>query len=157
MMKIIENYLFSDCEKGQNVGLLVLRMGIAYLMVTNHGWSKLTGGPERWAGLGEFGMPHLGVTFFFTFFGFMAAFSESIGALCIGLGLFFRPAAFLLMTTMLVGANIHIMTGKGNPELALVYALSSGALLLMGSGEFSLDKKLFTSNQINSSAKDIHG
>ena len=31
-------------------------MGIAYLMVANHGWGKLTGGPERWAGLGEFSL-----------------------------------------------------------------------------------------------------
>ncbi len=147
MMKKIENYLFSDCSKFRHYGLLAFRIGIAYLMITNHGWSKLMDGPERWAKIGEFGMPHLGITFFFTFFGFMAAMSESIAALCIGLGLFFRPAAFLLMTTMLVGANMHIMTGKGNPELALVYTLCSAVLLLIGPGDFSLDKKLFKSKE----------
>ncbi len=31
-------------------------MGIEYLMVANQGWGKLTGGPERWAGLGEFSL-----------------------------------------------------------------------------------------------------
>lgn len=147
MMKKIENYLFSNSLKCRHYGLLILRLGIALLLVTNHGWSKLTDGPEGWAKLGEFGMPYLGITSFFTFFGFIAAISESVGALCIGLGLFFRPAAFLLTITMLVGANMHIMTGKGNPELALVYALSSAALLLIGPGDFSLDKKLFKSKE----------
>jgi len=154
MMKKINNYLFFDCEKCQNYGLLVLRLSIAYLMLTNHGWGKLMGGPERWAKIGEYGMSELGVTFFLTFFGFMAAFSESICAFFIGIGLFFRPATFLLMMTMFIAANRHIMTGKGSPEMALLYALICGALFLIGPGKFSLDKKLFKFLRTNSDPAD---
>ncbi len=135
--------MYSDIPQYRHAGLLVFRIGIAYLFVTNHGWDKLIAGPERWAKIGEFGMSHLGITFFYSFFGFMAAVSESIGALCIGLGLFFRPATFLLMTTMAVGVNMHILTGKGTPELALIYAFSCGALLLTGPGDYNLDNQLF--------------
>jgi len=36
--------LFNDCNKYRNYGLLVLRIGVAYLIITNHGWDKITGG-----------------------------------------------------------------------------------------------------------------
>ncbi len=139
--------LFSDCSKCRNYGLLVLRIGIAWLMITNHGWDKITGGSERWAGIGEFGMKHLGITFLPVFWGFMAAFSESIGALLIGLGFFTRIAAGLLMITMLVGANMHITTGKGSPEMALAYACICAVFVIGGAGDFSLDKKLFSAEK----------
>ena len=35
-----------------DVGLLVLRVSIGYLMFTYHGLSKITAGPERWESLG---------------------------------------------------------------------------------------------------------
>ncbi len=139
--------LFSDCSKCCNYGLLVLRIGIAWLMITNHGWDKITGGTERWAGVGEFGMKHLGITFLPVFWGFMAAFSESIGAFLIGIGLGTRIAAGLLMITMLVGVNMHITTGEGSPEMALAYASICAALALSGAGDFSLDKKLFSADK----------
>lgn len=145
-MRKIKHFLFSDWAKYRHIGLLVFRIGLSYQFVVHHGWDKLIAGPDRWAKIGELGMTHLGVTIFFTFFGFLAAISESIGAICIGLGLFFRPAALLLMLTMVVGVNMHIMTGKGNSELALIYALSSGVLFFIGPGDYSLDKKLFQSS-----------
>ena len=132
--------VFKDCSKCRNYGLLVLRIGIGYLILMNHGWDKLMSGPEGWAGLGAFGMQHLGITFLPAFWGFMAAFSESIGAIMIGLGLCTRLGAGLIMITMLVGVNMHITTGDGNPELALVYAIASAAIMMAGPGDLSLDK-----------------
>lgn len=134
--------LFKDCSMCRNYGLLLLRIGMGYLILTNHGWDKLTAGPERWEGLGTFGMQHLGITFLPVFWGFMAAFSESIGAIMIALGFSTRLGAGLLMITMLVGANMHITTGKGSPEMALVYAFASAAIMLAGAGDYSLDKLL---------------
>ena len=139
--------LFSDCSKCTNYGLLVLRIGIAWLMITNHGWGMITGGPERWAGVGKFGMQHLGINFLYTFWGFMAAFSESIGALLIGVGFCTRIAAGLLMITMLVSTNMHITTGKGSPEMALAYAFICAALVVSGAGDLSLDKKWFAAKK----------
>jgi len=128
-----------NCSQCHDHGLLVLRLAVGYFMVVNHGWDKLMGGPERWAGLGEFGMQHLVITFGFAFWGFMAAYSESIAAICIGLGLGTRLHSFLLMLTMLVAANMHITTGKGSPESALIYAFASLSLALTGGGKFSID------------------
>lgn len=139
--------LFKDCSKCRNYGLLVLRIGIAYLMITNHGWGKITGGPDRWTRVGEFGMPHLGITFLPVFWGFMAAFSESIGALLIGIGLCTRVAAGLLMITMIVAVNMHITTGEGSPELAFMYAIGCLALVISGGGGLSLDHYLYTSKK----------
>ena len=139
--------LFNDCNKCRNYGLLVLRIGVAYLIITNHGWDKITGGPDRWAGIGTFGMKHLGITFLPAFWGFMAAFSESIGTFLIGIGLGTRVAAGLLMITMLVAVNMHITSGEGSPEMALLYAFASAALMLAGAGDFSLDKKLFLADK----------
>jgi putative oxidoreductase len=92
-------------------------------------------------------MKYLGITFLPTFWGFMAAFSESIGAFLIGIGLGTRIAAGLLMITMLVGVNMHITTGEGSPEMALLYAFASAALMLAGAGDLSLDKKLFSADK----------
>lgn len=136
--------LFNDCSTCRDYGLLVLRIGVAYLIITNHGWDKITGGPDRWAGIGTFGMKHLGITFLPKLWGFMAAFSESMGAFLIGIGLGTRIAAGLLMITMLVAVNMHIATGKGSSEMAMLYAFASAALMLAGAGDLSLDKKLFS-------------
>jgi len=132
----------NDCRNCRKYGLFVLRIGIGYLLLTNHGWDKLMGDPEGWAGLGVFGMQHLGITFLPIFWGFMAAFSESIGAIMVALGLCTRLGAGLIMITMLVAANMHLTTGKGNPEMALLYAFASAAIMLTGPGDLSLDKKL---------------
>lgn len=131
-----------NCNKCYDYGILVLRLAVGYLMLINHGWDKLMGGPERWEGVGEFGMQHLGITFCYTFWGFMAAFSESICAILIGIGFGTRYAASLLMITMLVAANMHVTTGKGDPETALLYAFVSLALVLIGSGKFSIDHQI---------------
>ncbi len=147
MMNKYVSALFKDCSTCRNYGLIVLRIGIGYLILTNHGWDKLTAGPERWEGLGTFGMQHLGITFLPVFWGFMAAFSESIGAIMIALGLGTRIGAGLLMITMLVGVNMHIATGKGSSEMALIYAFASAAIMLTGAGDLSLDKILFSKDK----------
>ncbi len=138
MIDKIKSYCkhISHCH---DYGLLVLRIAVGYLMVVNHGWDKLLGGPERWADVGEFGMKHLEIHYFYTLWGFLASFSESIGSIFIGIGLGTRFSSLLLMLTMLVAANFHITTGKGNPESALIYAFTSLALVLTGGGKFSVD------------------
>jgi putative oxidoreductase len=76
--------------------------------------------------------------------GFMAAFSESIGALLIAFGLLTRPAAFLLGITMLVASTKKLSeAGIKGSELPLLYLILCIIILLMGSGKYSLDRKFF--------------
>jgi len=125
-------------EKYRDAGLLVLRLGFGLTFFWYHGWAKLTGGPERWAGVGG-AMENFGIGFGHTAFGFMAAFAESIGALMFAAGLFFRPVSMLLAGTMLVAAAQHIMSGQGTPAHALKNLFVTSGLAFVGPGKYSLD------------------
>jgi len=125
-----------------DVGLLLLRLGVGLPMVLFHGWAKLTGGPERWEGVGG-AMGNLGLGFAPTFWGFLAAFSESIGAILLVLGILFRPAAAMLTFTMLVAAVLHLNMPAENPNSgwsgashALELMAGYLALLLCGAGKY---------------------
>lgn len=124
-------------------GLLLLRIIGGSMMVYNHGWGKITAGPEKWNRLGHALTDIIGFEFLSTFFGFMAAFSESVCALFIIIGLFTRPASILLFFTMFVAIMNHIMDSE-MPELAIMYCLLSLVLILSGPGKFSLDQMWFS-------------
>ena len=133
-------------QRFPDIGLLILRIGVGSMLFLNHGFDKIIGGPEKWAGVGQTGMGSLGIDIFPAFFGFMAAFSESVGSILILLGLFFQPAAFFLFCTMAVGVLFHITSGIGSPELAMAYGLISLTLFFAGPGKFSLDNKFFSTD-----------
>ena len=124
-------------------GLLLLRIIGGSMMVYNHGWGKITAGPEKWNRLGHALTDIIGFEFLSTFFGFMAAFSESVCALLIIIGLFTRPASILLFFTMFVAIMNHIMDSE-MPELAIMYCLLSLVLILSGPGKLSLDQIWFS-------------
>jgi len=124
-------------------GLLLLRIIGGSMMVYNHGWGKIKAGPEKWNRLGHALTDIIGFEFLSTFFGFMAAFSESVCALLIIIGLFTRPASILLFFTMFVASMNHIMDSE-MPELAIMYCLLSLVLILSGPGKLSLDKMWFS-------------
>ena len=115
-------------------------------MVFNHGWGKITAGPEKWDRIGHALTDIIGFEFLSTFFGFMAAFSESVCALLIVFGLFTRPASILLMFTMFVAIMNHIMDSE-MPELAIMYFAVTLVLILIGPGKFSLDYRYFSTLQ----------
>lgn len=124
-----------------HVGLLVLRMGIG-ISIFFHGLPKITAGPETWTAIGGT-MSNLGITFAPTFWGFMAAFSESAGGILLALGLFFRPAALLLIGTMIVALVMHISLGDDFMKYghALDLLIVFAAALLTGPGKYSFDAK----------------
>lgn len=133
--------MLKSLAKYNNFALLVMRIGLGIMMIM-HGYPKLIGGTEKWEKIGG-AMADLGVTFMPVLWGFMASFAEAVGGLLIVLGLFFRPAALLILVTMIVAALKHINAGDGITgashavELAFVFF----GLFIIGPGKFSFDKK----------------
>jgi putative oxidoreductase len=130
-------------DRFRDHGLLALRVGMG-LMFVGHGWPKLAGGPEKWAKIGG-AMSNLGIDFAPAFWGFMAGFAECGGGILLVLGLLTRPAAALLVCTMVVAAIRHVAAGDGfgGWSHATEAGITFASLFLMGPGKFSLDFKLF--------------
>ncbi len=120
------------------IGWALLRVGYGIFFLA-HGIPKLFGGMETWTPLGQ-AMGALGITFAPAFWGFCAAVAEAGGGLLLILGLFVRPAAAMMLATMLVAAWMHIAKGEGfrgyshAAEAAVVFL----ALLIGGPGRFGL-------------------
>jgi putative oxidoreductase len=109
-----------------------------------HGWSKLLSDTSRWERLGNTLTKWIGLDALKIPLGFMAAFSESICALLIAIGLLTRPAAFLLGITMLVASSKKLSeAGVDGSELPILFLILSLVILLRGPGKYSLDNTLF--------------
>ena len=132
--------MFGFLSKYQDSALLITRLGIGLSYIIVHGWRKLIGGPQRWESIGD-AMKNLGIEFLPVFWGFMAAFAEAIGGLLLIVGFFFRPAAGLILITMLVAALRHY--SNGDPLSKIAYPLEMAMVLILflfiGAGKFSLD------------------
>jgi len=141
-IKLIVNNLYPN-DLYVSYSLLILRVIASVMMIINHGWNKILAGQEKWNRLGTALTDFIGIDFMSVFFGFMAAFSESIGMVMVIFGIFTRPAAFLLLFTMFVASMNHLVDGKF-PELAIMYLIVMLVLLISGPGKFSLDYKFFS-------------
>ncbi|MBT8238597.1 MAG: DoxX family protein [Croceitalea sp.] len=118
-----------------HIGLAFLRIVASGLMMT-HGFpkfQKLLSGNFEFAnplGIGE--APSL----------FLAVIGEFIAPILIIVGYKTRFAAIPVIITMLVAAFIvHAADPFGKKEFALLYAVMFTAILLLGPGKYSLDKK----------------
>jgi putative oxidoreductase len=121
-----------------DLGLLVLRLVFGLYMAIGHGWGKLAGGAERWAEVGGV-MGLLGITFLPALWGFIAAVAEFFGALLVAAGFATRVGAALLMGTMGMAAFMHIATGNGSPEKAIMYLVVFLVVFIAGPGKYSVD------------------
>ena len=129
--------VLTGLTKYRDHGLLLLRVGLGVAFMI-HGFPKLMGGPDTWTGLGSrVGLP-LPVVF-----GFIAAVSETVGGLLLILGLYFRVACILLAGTMAGALTYHLKDGDGFNEFshALESLIVFAALILIGPGKYSVDKK----------------
>jgi putative oxidoreductase len=133
MWKNLSNY--------RDAATLFLRVTLGVLFIYVHGWRHLAGGLKEWKVLGG-AMRHVGITFWPAFWGFMAAFSESIGVGLFIVGLCFRPSCMLLVITMTVAAisEYHSVHGLGEASHALELALVFGSLIFIGPGKYSVDQ-----------------
>ena len=137
---MILKYILSVLNVSGNtdIGILVLRSFTGLLMFFNHGMGKITAGGQKWDRLGHALTDLIGLDFLAIFFGFMASFAESIGALFIVIGLFTRVSSFLLFFTMGIASFKHLMESDFS-ELAFVYALISIVIMITGAGKYSAD------------------
>ena len=118
----------------RDLGLLLLRVVTGLLMMTQHGWGKLTGYGERsatWAdplGVGS----ELSLA--------LAIFAELFCSAFVVAGLATRAAAIPVVITMLVAAGIvHWDDPFGKKEMALLFLVPFLTLALCGAGRYSID------------------
>lgn len=130
--------MWNSLSRYQDHGLLILRLGFGLPFIWYHGWPKLVGGPEQWAGLGS-AMGSVGIGFAPEFWGFLAMTGEVVGSLLIVFGLFFRPAALFLAGVMFVATMNHIVTGQGTPAHSMKNFWVLAGLVFVGPGRFSVD------------------
>ena len=134
MLKSLGNYIESVP--------LVLRIGLGATQLFAHGLPKLME-PERWEATGR-AMGNVGINFAPVFWGFMAGFSEAVCGLFLLVGLFVRPSCVVLLWVMFVAAAQNVIVagslggGRAHPIDAGVGLL---ALLILGAGKYSLDRK----------------
>ena len=125
-------------------------LGITFMI---HGFPKLAGGPEGWAGLGG-AMANWGITFAPTFWGFIGATAEFAGGILLLLGLFFRPVCIVLLLTMATATMVHLK--NDDPFSTLSHALELGIVFLglffTGPGRYSLDYRLSKEQDLSASA-----
>lgn len=124
-------------DSDANLGLLILRVFIGAALLT-HGWGKMVGGLGDFiASVSQMGLPFPHVL------GFLAAFTESGGAILLAIGLLTRPAALLIVINMAVAALVvHGGQGFAAQELAWLYCVPALFFLLKGGGKWSLDYQL---------------
>jgi putative oxidoreductase len=130
---------------------LILRVVVGIVMIHN-GLDKISDIPGfAEAYVSEIGLP------FPIFFSYVAALTELIGAPLLILGLLTRPAAFGLMSTMLVAIYHHIhVAGFSIPsiELSSIYCVCFAFFAINGAGQFSLDQiisdRFFPQSSVNS-------
>ena len=135
--------IWKSVGKHADLGLLILRLGFGLAFLYFHGWGKITGGPEQWAQIGG-AMEALWIPFGHVVFGFLAALAESLGAVLIMTGLFFRPASLMLCFVMVMASMAHITQGFGTPAHAIKNVFVMIGLFYVGPGKYSLDAKLFS-------------
>jgi len=125
-----------------NPGILILRIFIGAALMT-HGMPKMFGGLEKFTGfVTSLGVPAPQVM------AFLAAFTESFGALFLLLGLLTRPAAFMIICTMAVAIfGAHGADGFAKQELAWLYLVPALMFLLKGAGKWSVDFFISTKNK----------
>jgi putative oxidoreductase len=133
--------MFKSLSQHSDLGLMIGRLGVGAIFIV-FGWMKLSGGQTAWTHLGH-AMAYLGIGFMPNIFGLLAALSEFLGGILIVLGFLFRPAAILILLTMLVAA---VYTFRQHPHDFSTYSRPIEmfcilvVFLFVGPGKFSIDK-----------------
>jgi len=125
-------------DRLQPLALLVMRLALGVIM-TVHGYHKVFGGLHHHAQfVASLGLPG--------WLGYVSAFAEFLGGLCVLAGFFTRVAASVIWADLVVAIwKVHWhngLTGEHGYEFPLAVATLAFALILFGSGPIALDKAL---------------
>jgi len=113
---------------------LVLRMFTGLALALAHGMGKVPPSERFVNGVGELGFPVP------LLFAWAAALAEFAGGLLLAAGLFTRPAALMILMTMLVAAfRRHAADPFADKEKALLFAAVAFFFLIAGGGRLALD------------------
>ena len=125
-------------ELAWNVGLLLLRVGVGYMMLM-HGLTKL----KDYGNVNsKFNVQYMNDLFGSPVDGFLVIFAEFFCAIFLMLGLFTRFALIALVITMCV-AFFKVHHGSfAEGEMAFLYLIPFICLLLTGPGKFSIDRMI---------------
>ena len=128
--------VFSHTPFTLDIGLLLLRVGIA-LMLVSHGWSKVIHFSER---LNNFADPiGLGPAVSLQ----LVIFAEFFCAIFLILGFMSRIILIPMIVNMaVISFIVHGSDGFGKQELPLIYLLVFVVLWILGPGKLSLDGKI---------------
>ncbi len=121
-----------------DLGLLIVRLWFGALLAFGHGYGKILDLEAFIGSVSKRGLPLPGLL------GPAAALSEFLGGILFALGLFTRPAATLILVTMLVAAlHVHAADPFSKQEFALAYGMAALAILVAGPGRFSVDARFW--------------
>lgn len=127
-------------DKYRDLGLLIARVGFGLSFVYWHGFPKLAGGPQVWAGVGD-AVSHVGITWGYMWWGLAAALAESIGGLLFAAGLLFRPACLALLGVMTMATIEQFTRAVPAPEHSFKNAFIFAGLFLVGPGRYRLGSR----------------
>jgi len=117
-----------------DLGLLGMRLFAGLSLALAHGLGKIPPSERFIEGVAKLGFPAPAV------FAWAAGLSEFAGGLLLAVGLCTRPAAALILTTMLVaGFGRHAQDPFATKEKAFLYAAIALACLGLGAGRVGLD------------------
>lgn len=124
----------STSQQSTSFGLLILRTGVAGMMLLGHGLPKVMDFSAKSAAFPD--PLGLGSTISLS----LAILAEVVCSIFLILGLFTRLAAVPFFLTMLTAAFlVHAADPWAKKEFALLYAIPALTLIFTGAGDFSLD------------------
>lgn len=139
-------YALKNLENYKDEVLLFVRLGLCFMFVVVHGGPKIFGGPAKWLEVGSM-LKVVGVTAMPTLLGFIAAVCEFFGGILIGLGLFSRLGATMILSTLIIAASVMFVSKNLFAAApAIEDALFMLVLIVVGAGKYSLDHKWFEKN-----------
>jgi putative oxidoreductase len=125
-------------SRSADAGLLLLRVVAGASLAAAHGLGKMPPRQRFVERVGAMGFPEPEV------FAWLSGFAELGGGLLLAIGLFTRPAAFLIAANFVV---VVLLAHQGDPfgdrEKGLLFLSIAALYLFTGAGRFSLDAMLF--------------